>query len=356
MKAMVLDRSPGKLRMAELPEPEPGPGQILIRVSACGVCRTDLHILDRELDEPKLPLVPGHQIVGTVEAIGGGKRPDRPETAPGRPRLGVGDRVGVPWLGWTCGQCRYCRAGRENLCEAARFTGYTLDGGYAELMVADERFCFELGSSALVGAPTDAEIAPLLCAGLIGYRAFRVATTGAVGSAGPAGNRIGLYGFGSAAHILCQVAVGEGFRVFALTRPGDGTGQEFARELGAEWAGSSDDRPPEPLDAAVVFAPVGELMITALGATGPGARVVSAGIHMSEIPAFPYADLWGERSLHSVANLTREDGTELLALADRHRVKARVETFPLDQANEALERLRAGVEGSLVLDLRAGRP
>lgn len=345
MRAAILDRSPGTLRTVELPEPEPGPGQILIRVSACGVCRTDLHLIDGELGAPKLPLVPGHQIVGRVEAVGAGQPVGGPASGPATERFRIGDRVGVPWLGWSCGECRFCRSGRENLCESARFTGYTLDGGYAELAVADARFAFPLPEAIETG-PGDAETAPLLCAGMIGYRAFRMATEGAVG------DRVGLYGFGSAAHILCQVAVGEGFRVFAFTRPGDHAGQDFARQLGAEWAGASSEAPPEPLDAAIVFAPVGELMVVALRHSGPGARIVSAGIHMSDIPSFPYAELWRERSLHSVANLTRQDGEELLALAAKHRVRATVETLPLEAAGEALGRLRAGVEGSLVLDLR----
>lgn len=340
MKAMILDRSPGKLRPAELPDPVPGPGELLVRVTACGVCRTDLHLVDGELEHPKLPLVPGHQVVGTVAAIGGGEPTGGP---PERPEFRVGERVGLPWLGWACGRCRFCRAGRENLCDSAVFTGYTRDGGYGEQVVADARFCFRLPD------PTpqlgDAETAPLLCAGMIGYRAFTIATKDAIGE------RIGLYGFGSSAHILCQVAVGEGLRVFAFTRSGDDAGQRFARELGAEWAGSSEEDPPEPLDAAVVFAPVGALMVTALRHSGPGARIVSAGIHMSDIPAFPYSALWRERSLHSVANLTRHDGDELLALAAKHRVRTRVERVPLEEAGEALEKLRGGIEGSLVLDL-----
>lgn len=351
MKAMILDRSPGKLRPGDLPDPEPGPGQVLIRVSACGVCRTDLHIIDGELDRPKLPLVPGHQVVGTVAAVGAGIPADGPRVGPGGapfsgPLFRVGDRIGVPWLGWACGQCRFCQTGRENLCETARFTGYTVDGGYAELMVADSRFCFALPQTA-DGLHGDAEIAPLLCAGMIGHRALRIATEGAPG------NRIGLYGFGSSAHILCQVAVGEGMRVFAFTRPGDRAGQQFARSLGAEWAGSSEEDSPEQLDAAIVFAPVGALMVAALRHSGPGARIVSAGIHMSDIPSFPYSDLWRERSLHSVANLTRRDGEELLALAAKHHVRTRVETLPLEAAGEALESLRGGIEGSLVLDLAA---
>lgn len=341
MKAMILDRSPGKLRPVELPDPSPGPGELLVRVSACGVCRTDLHLIDGELERPKLPIVPGHQVVGTVAAIGPGEPVDGP---PERPEFRIGDRVGIPWLGWACGRCRFCRAGRENLCESAVFTGYSRDGGYAELVVADARFCFRLPDARADG-PSDVEMAPLLCAGMIGYRAFAIATGDAVG------DRIGLYGFGSSAHILCQIAAGEGMRVFAFTRPGDAAGQRFARELGAEWAGSPEDDPPEPLDAAIVFAPVGALMVTALRHSGPGARVVSAGIHMSDIPSFPYSDLWRERSLHSVANLTRRDGDTLLALAAKHRVRTTVETMPLEAAGEALEGIRAGIEGSLVLDL-----
>ena len=325
MRAMVLERAGGPLVAAELPEPEPGPGQVLLAVRACGVCRTDLHILDGELPKPKLPLVPGHQIVG--EVVGGG---------PGAERFAAGERVGVPWLGWTDGSCRYCASGRENLCDAARFTGYDVDGGYAELAVADERFCFPLPSEM-----TDEGAAPLLCAGLIGYRALRL-----VGEA----ERIGFYGFGAAAHILCQVAVHEGRRVFAFTREGDAEGQAFARRLGAEWAGSSEDRPPEELDGAIVFAAAGALMPAALRASAKGARVISAGIHMSDIPSFPYEILWEERSLGSVANLTRRDGEEFLALAPRVPVRTEVTTYPLERANEALADLRAGrFRGAAVL-------
>ncbi len=277
---MILERQRQPLRPAELPDPEPGPGQVLIAVRACGVCRTDLHIVDGELREPKLPLTMGHQIVGTVAGAGEGAE-----------RFAAGERVGVPWLGWTCGECRYCRSGRENLCDRARFTGYDLDGGYAELAVADERFCFPVPE----GYP-DEQAAPLLCAGLIGYRALRL-----VGDA----ERVGFYGFGASAHILCQVAAHQGRRVFAFTREGDAEGQAFARELGAEWAGSSAEAPPEELDGAIVFAPVGPLMTAALRASAKGARIISAGIHMSDIPAFPYEQLWGERALGSVANLTR---------------------------------------------------
>lgn len=325
MRAMVLEKQPGELEARDLPVPEPGSGQVLIRVSTCGVCRTDLHIVDGDLTEPSLPLVPGHQIVGTVEGSG-----------PGVGRFHSGDRVGVPWLGWTDGDCRFCRQGRENLCENAKFTGYDLDGGYAEYAVADERFCFPLPTGI-----DDDHVAPLLCAGMIGYRSLMIAGDG---------ERLGLYGFGSSAHILCQIAAAEGRRVFAFTRPGDLKGQEFARALGAEWAGGSDECPPEPLDAAIVFAPVGSLMIDALRVSARGARIVSAGIHMSDIPSFPYELLWEERSLHSVANLTREDGTALLDLAARHGVEPMVEVLPLDQANMALEGIRSGAsEGSTVL-------
>jgi propanol-preferring alcohol dehydrogenase len=314
---MVLDAPGSPLREAELPRPEPEPGQLLLRVRACGVCRTDLHVVEGELPRPKLPLVPGHQIVG--------------ETEDGR-------RLGVPWLGWTCGECRYCRSGRENLCDRARFTGYDLDGGYAELAVADERFCFPIPP----GYP-DLQAAPLLCAGLIGYRALCL-----VGDA----ERIGFYGFGAAAHILCQVAAHQGRRVFVFTRPGDAEGQAFARSLGAAWAGSSTQAPPEELDGAIVFAPVGALMTAALRASAKGARIISAGIHMSDIPSFPYADLWEERTLGSVANLTRRDGEEFIALAPQVPVQTEVTAYPLDQANRALEDLRTGAfRGAAVLEV-----
>jgi propanol-preferring alcohol dehydrogenase len=327
---MRLDSSPGRLRPVEVGVPEPGPGQVLLRVLTCGVCRTDLHIVDGELDRPKLPLVPGHQIVARVEAAG-----------PGAERFGPGDRVGVPWLGWTCGACVYCRSGRENLCERALFTGYTLDGGYAEFAVADQDYCFRLPE-----ALGDVGAAPLLCAGMIGYRALRIAGDG---------ERLGLYGFGSSAHILCQIAVAQGRRVFAFTRPGDAATQEFALGLGAEWAGDSGDAPPEPLDAAIVFAPVGSLMVDALRASARGARIVSAGIHMSDIPSFPYRLLWEERSMHSVANLTRADGDGLLEEAARTGVRTEVTAYPLERAQEALDDLREGrVEGSLVLEVQAG--
>jgi alcohol dehydrogenase, propanol-preferring len=331
MDAMVLERQREPLHPADIPVPDPGPGQLRVRVHACGVCRTDLHIVDGDLTEPKLPLVPGHQIVGTVDALGEGAE-----------RFAVGDRVGVPWLGWTDGDCRYCLSRRENLCDNARFTGYDVDGGYAEAAVADERFCFALPD----GYP-DLQAAPLLCAGLIGFRALRLC--------GEHAERIGFYGFGSSAHILCQVAVHQGRRVFAFTRPGDDAGQSFARKLGAEWAGSSDDQPPEPLDAAILFAPVGELYPVALRASAKGAVIVSAGIHMSDIPAFPYEILWGERVMRSVANLTRRDGEEFLELAPQVPVRTEVTVFPLQEANSALDELRAGrLEGAAVLKVRDG--
>jgi propanol-preferring alcohol dehydrogenase len=330
MRAMVLERAGEPLRAREVRDPVPGAGQVLLAVSACGVCRTDLHILDGELSKPKLPLVPGHQIVGTVAAAGEGAE-----------RFALGERVGVPWLGWTDGVCRYCRSGRENLCDRARFTGYDLDGGYAELAVADERFCFPIPSD----YPGE-QAAPLLCAGLIGYRALRL-----VGEA----ERIGLYGFGASAHILCQVAVDEGRRVFAFTREGDEETQAFARALGAEWAGSSEQAPPERLDGAIVFAAVGALMPAALRASAKGARVISAGIHMSDIPSFPYEILWGERTLGSVANLTRRDGEEFIALAPRVPVRSEVSTYPLEEANAALEDLRNGrFRGAAVLAVDRG--
>jgi propanol-preferring alcohol dehydrogenase len=312
---MVLDEPGRPLREAELPDPEPQSGQVLLQVRACGVCRTDLHVHDGELSNPKLPLVLGHQIVGIAED---------------------GRRLGVPWLGWTDGTCRYCTTGRENLCDRARFTGYQLDGGYAELAVADERYCLPIPEEY-----GDEEAAPLLCAGLIGFRSLRMA-----GDA----DRLGLYGFGASAHIVAQVARHEGRRVFAFTRPGDTDGQAFARGLGAEWAGGSDERPPDELDAAILFAPAGELVPIALAALAKGGTVVCAGIHMSDVPSFPYELLWGERRLRSVANLTRADGEEFLALAPRVPVRTRIEAFPLTQANDALDHLRAGrIEGAAVL-------
>ena len=327
MRAMVLDDVGEPLAERRLPDPEPGPGEVLVRVRACGVCRTDLHVIDGDLPHPRLPLVPGHQVVGEVVATGDGAD-----------RFEAGSRIGIPWLGWACGECRYCVSGRENLCERARFTGYQRDGGYAELAVADERFCLELP-----GSYSDEGVAPLLCAGLIGYRALRACGDPAT---------IGLYGFGGSAHIVCQVAAHEGRRVFALTRPGDSQGQAFARELGAEWAGDSEQGPPEPLDAAIVFAPVGAVVPVALRAVAPGGTVVCAGIHMTDIPSFAYVDLWGERSLRSVANLTRADGEELLALAPRAEVRTVTEPYPLESAGDALEALRSGsLHGAAVLSV-----
>jgi propanol-preferring alcohol dehydrogenase len=325
MRAMALDRPGAPLRLADLPRGSPGPGQVLVRVAACGVCRTDLHLCDGDLPLDRTPVVPGHEIVGRVEAVGAGVD-----------GFAAGTRIGVPWLGWTCGRCAYCTSGRENLCDQARFTGYQIDGGYAEYAVADARYCFPLSD-----AYGDAEAAPLLCAGLIGYRSLVAAGEG---------RRLGIYGFGAAAHIVCQVAVWQGREVFAFTRPGDTDAQAFARGLGAAWAGESGQPPPAPLDAAILFAPVGALVPAALRATAKGGTVVCAGIHMSDIPAFPYRILWGERRVVSVANLTRRDGEAFLALAPKVPVRTAVETFPLAQANEALERLRAGrITGAAVL-------
>jgi propanol-preferring alcohol dehydrogenase len=322
MRAMVLERAGTPLRLSELPDPAPAPGELLLLVLACAVCRTDLHILDGELDRPKLPLVLGHQIVG--EVVNGGER------------FAAGTRVGVPWLAWTDADCRYCRAGYENLCDHARFTGYDVDGGYAELAVADERYCFALPD----GYP-DAQVAPLLCAGFIGYRSLRLA-----GDA----EALGLYGFGASAHIVCQIAVSQGRRVFAGTRAADDAAQEFARSLGAVWAGDAVAGPPDELDAVIIFAPVGALVPAALRAVRKGGVVVCAGIHMSDIPSFPYELLWGERVLRSVANLTRADGEELLALAPAIPVQTQVETFALEHANQALERLRSGaLQGAAVV-------
>lgn len=326
MQAMVLSAAHRPLECRERPDlPRPGPRQVTIRVHACGVCRTDLHIVDGELTRPKLPLVPGHEIIGTVTATGD-------EVG----ELHVGDRVGVPWLGWSCGECAYCRSGRENLCSRARFTGYDIDGGYADYTVADARYCFLIPTKF-----SDVEAAPLMCAGLIGYRALRLA-----GNA----ERIGLYGFGAAAHILAQVARHRGQRVYAFTKSGDTAGQEFARGLGAVWAGGSDEIPPEPLDAALIFAPVGALVPAALAATAKGGTVVCAGIHMSDIPQFPYNLLWEERIVRSVANLTRQDGEEFLAIAAAAPIHTTTTTFSLTEANEALTRLRDGrIEGAAVL-------
>ncbi|HEV3143176.1 MAG TPA: zinc-dependent alcohol dehydrogenase family protein [Gemmataceae bacterium] len=325
MRAMILERPGQPLREVECPMPKTGPEQVLLQVRACGVCRTDLHVVDGELTEPKLPLVPGHEIVGTVVEKG-----ERVE------RFAVGQRVGVPWLAWTCGQCPYCRSGRENLCDRARFTGYQIDGGYAQYTLADQRFAFALPDSY-----SDAEAAPLLCAGLIGYRSLVMAGDG---------RRLGLYGFGAAAHIIIQVSRHQGREVYAFTKPGDQEGQRFARQLGAVWAGGSDQLPPVELDAAILFAPVGALVPQALKAVAKGGIVVCAGIHMSDIPSFPYRLLWGERTVRSVANLTRKDGEEFLTLAPKVPVHTTVEAFPLAEANAALERLRSGrIRGAAVL-------
>jgi propanol-preferring alcohol dehydrogenase len=321
VRALVLDEPGRPLREGDVPRPEPAPGQVLLRVRACGVCRTDLHVAEGELPDPKLPLVLGHQIVGTTED---------------------GRRLGVPWLGWTDGECRYCRRGLENLCDNARFTGYQLDGGYAEWAVADERYCFPIPDGY-----DDIHAAPLLCAGLIGYRSLKLAG---------GGERLGLYGFGASAHIVAQVARWQGRRVFAFTRAGDEQAQELALSLGAEWAGDSAGPAPEELDAAIIFAPVGDLVPAALRATAKGGVVVCAGIHMSDIPSFPYELLWEERVVRSVANLTREDGREFLELAPQVPVRTEVETYPLERANEALDRLRAGeVRGAAVLVVEDGR-
>jgi propanol-preferring alcohol dehydrogenase len=328
MRAMLMEQPGQPLRLREMPVPQPGPEQVLLKVRACGVCRTDLHILDGELTEPKLPLIPGHQIVGELVQAG--------ENA-GRFRLG--QRLGVPWLGYTDGTCRYCQRGQENLCDHPQFTGYTLDGGFAEYTLADQRFCFPLPESY-----ADVEVAPLLCAGLIGYRSYRLA--------GEQIERLGIYGFGAAAHITCQVAVHQGKRVYAFTSPGDAAAQEFALRLGAVWAGDSTQPPPERLDAALIFAPVGALVVAALKAVVKGGIIVCGGIHMSDIPAFPYALLWEERVIRSVANLTRQDGEEFLAIAPQVPVRTEVQAFPLEQANEALERLRRGqLQGAAVLTI-----
>ncbi len=314
---MVLDKPRRPLQLRDLPEPKPVAGQLRVRVSTCAICRTDLHVVDGELPNPKLPLIPGHQIVGRIEEIG--------ERVEG---FSIGERVGIPWLGWTCGECRYCRSSRENLCDRARFTGYTIDGGYAELAVADARFCFRLPK-----LYNDVDAAPLLCAGLLGYRSLR--------KTGDA-RRLGIYGFGNAAQLIAQIALYQGRELFVFTRPGDKAGQESARSLGALWAGGSDETPPEKLDAAIIFAPVGALVPAALRALAKGGIVVCGGIHMSDIPSFPYVDLWGERTICSVANLTRRDGEEFLEIAPRVPVKTKTETFPLEKANTALEKFRSG--------------
>ena len=325
MRVMIFEK-PGKdLSLREMDLPEPGAEQVLLRVHACAVCRTDLHVIDGELNDPKIPLIPGHEIVGTVAAVGAAVT-----------RFKVGDRLGVPWLGWTCGECSFCREGQENLCDRAKFTGYTLDGGYAEYAVADQRFCFPIPEEY-----SDIEAAPLLCAGLIGYRSLVKAGNG---------SRLGIYGFGAAAHIVAQVANYQKREIYAFTRPGDSEAQQFALSLGAVWAGSSDELPPVKLDAAIIFAPVGALITQALKAVRKGGTVVSGGIHMSDIPSFPYALLWEERSICSVANLTRRDGAEFMQLAPKVPVRTQVETFALAEANEALQRLRSGrIHGAAVL-------
>jgi propanol-preferring alcohol dehydrogenase len=326
MRAMLLEAQKQPLRLAELPTPKPGPGQVLLKVSACAVCRTDLHIIDGELPNPKLPLILGHEIVGRVVARG-----------PGAERFSLGQRLGVPWLGFTDGTCRYCRRGMENLCEHPGFTGYTLDGGYAQYTAADQRYCFALPESY-----NDIEVAPLLCAGLIGYRTYRLA--------GENIEHLGIYGFGAAAHIICQLAVYQGKQVYAFSKPGDLAAQHFALRLGAVWAGDSDQQPPVELDAALIFAPVGALIPAALQATARGGVVISGGIHMSDIPAFPYRLLWEERLIRSVANLTRQDGEEFLAIAPQVPVRTEVVPFRLDQANLALNQLRQGrLNGAAVL-------
>jgi len=326
MRAMVLQAPGQRLVLSTVPVPIPGPEQVLIQVRACGVCRTDLHVVDGELPDPKLPIIPGHEIAGSVVQKGANVKSFAP-----------GDRVGAPWLGSTCGQCRFCRAGRENLCDRPGFTGYTLDGGYAEYVAVDSGYCFPLPESY-----SDARVAPLLCAGLIGYRSYRMAGEGV--------ERLGIYGFGGAAHIICQIAAYQKKKVFAFTRPGDRKAQKFALRLGAAWAGDSDATPPEPLDAALIFAPVGSLVPAALRATVKGGVVVCGGIHMSDIPSFPYSLLWGERVVLSVANLTRKDGEELLGIAPKIPVQTEIEEFPLSEANEALNRLRSGdLEGAAVL-------
>lgn len=325
MRAMLFETAGEPLREADLPVPKPDSGQVLVKIAACAVCRTDLHVVDGDLTQPKLPLIPGHEIAGEIVEKGEGVED-----------FAVGDRVGIPWLGWSCGKCPYCVSGRENLCDQARFTGYTIDGGYADYTLADHRYCFPLPESY-----SDIEVAPLLCAGLIGYRSLVMA-----GNA----RRLGIYGFGAAAHIVAQVATYQKRQIYAFTRPGDEGAQEFARTLGANWAGDSDQSPPEELDAAILFAPVGELVPQALKAVAKGGTVVCGGIHMSDIPSFPYHWLWGERKICSVANLTRRDAREFLSLAPRIPIKTQVQTFPLAESNQALERLRGGeIQGAAVL-------
>jgi alcohol dehydrogenase, propanol-preferring len=329
MRAMVLHKPGQPLQLREMAQPKPGRGQLLVRINACAVCRTDLHIVDNELPNPKLPLIPGHQIVGRVEEIGEEiwEGFQRSESHAGS-KFKVGDRVGIPWLGWTDGECAYCQSGRENLCDNARFTGYTIDGGYADFTVADSRFCFHVPERY-----GDVEAAPLLCAGLIGFRSYRKTDNA---------RRLGIYGFGNAAHLIAQVALHEGRELFVFTRPGDIGGQGAARKMGAVWAGGSDELPPEKLDAAIIFASVGPLVPAALRALAKGGIVVCGGIHMSDIPAFPYADLWEERVITSVANLTRCDAEEFLEIAPRVPIRTQTETFALEQANTALDRFRAG--------------
>jgi alcohol dehydrogenase, propanol-preferring len=328
MRAMVLEKPRKPLHLRDLPRPAPKTGQLLVRVSTCAICRTDLHIFDGELPDPKLPLILGHQIVGRIEELG----PDIPSA------FAAGDRVGIPWLGWTDGDCEYCRSSRENLCDRGKFTGYNIDGGYAEFTVADARYCFHLPEQY-----NDVDVAPLLCAGMLGFRSYRK-TGGA--------RRIGIYGFGNAARLIAQVAHYQNREIFAFTRPGDKVGQESAKKLGAKWAGGSDEMPPEKLDAAIIFAPVGALVPAALRALAKGGIVVCGGIHMSDIPSFPYVDLWNERSVCSVANLTRRDGEEFLEIAPRVPVKTKTETFPLEEANTALEKFRDGqLNGTAVLKI-----
>jgi propanol-preferring alcohol dehydrogenase len=329
MRAMVLNEPKLLLELRDVPKPKPGKGQLLVRVSTCAVCRTDLHVVDGELPNPKLPLILGHQIVGRVEEIG-------EENS----NFAIGDRVGIPWLGWTDGDCAYCRSGRENLCDNARFTGYTIDGGYAEFTVADARYCFHLPERY-----DDVEVAPLLCAGLIGYRSYRKTSDA---------RRLGIYGFGNAAHLIAQIAIYEGRELFVFTRPGDTATQQAARELGAVWAGGSDEMPPERLDAAIIFASVGPLVPAALRALAKGGIIVCGGIHMTDIPSFPYTDLWEERIITSVANLIRRDGEEFFEIAPRVPVKTNTETFPLEKANTALDRFRAGQLSETAV-LRIGR-
>jgi len=333
MRAMVLEKARQPLVLRDVPKPKPKAGQLLVRVSACAVCRTDLHIVDGELLNPKLPLILGHQIVGRVEKIGEGPTP---ESADRTSEFKIGDRIGIPWVGWTDGDCVYCRSNRENLCDRARFTGYTIDGGYGEFVVIDARFCFRLPEQY-----NDVDLAPLLCAGMLGYRSYR--------KTGDA-RRLGIYGFGNAARLIAQVALYQGREVFAFTRPSDKAGQEAAKKLGAKWAGGSDDMPPEKLDGAIIFAPVGQLVPVALRSLAKGGIVVCGGIHMSDIPSFPYADLWEERTICSVANLTRHDGEEFLEIAPRVPVRTETEIFPLEEANTALNRFRSGqLNGTAVL-------